>query len=321
LPDLIDGIDAEILKTLLMESRTSFTEIAKNCKITVGAVRARYKRLWKTGIIKGEIMLVNPFSLGYEYISLIRIRTTKADEEKAIESLKRNNQTKLLGRKFENYNIHFHVALHTIEELSKIQRDLEANPLIKHSDFSIWSDTITPEKPENLLGKPFSGKIEHKPITIKQTEKKMDETDRQIAKILSQKARTPFSNIARQLGISTKKVMQRYKKLRENVLTLSTIVVDLNKLGYTAGVILLIRLVNKSKLPESLTQLLKIPNLIVLVKLVGNYDLFAYVVLKDFQEYFKMEEIINSIQNFEYVYFYLEQPSAWPPNNFCYLLR
>ena len=41
----IDQIDARIIKILLAESRTSFTDIAKECEISVSAVRMRYKHL------------------------------------------------------------------------------------------------------------------------------------------------------------------------------------------------------------------------------------------------------------------------------------
>jgi DNA-binding Lrp family transcriptional regulator len=83
----IDETDAKILRQLLRESRTSLTELAKICKITVGAVRMRYKKLWRIGLINGEIMQVNPQSLGYKCISDIGILTSLEDEKKVIEFL------------------------------------------------------------------------------------------------------------------------------------------------------------------------------------------------------------------------------------------
>jgi DNA-binding Lrp family transcriptional regulator len=59
----IDEIDAKMLKMLLLESRTSFTDIAAARAITVTAVRMRYKRLWKDGVIKAK-MLSNPHCWG-----------------------------------------------------------------------------------------------------------------------------------------------------------------------------------------------------------------------------------------------------------------
>ena len=54
-----------------------------------------------------------------------------------------------------------------------------------------------------------------KPIAANLKKVKLDETDIQIAKILTQKSRTPFIKIAEDLNISTKKVIQRYSKLKK----------------------------------------------------------------------------------------------------------
>jgi Lrp/AsnC family transcriptional regulator for asnA, asnC and gidA len=77
----IDEIDAKILRILLLESRTSFTDIAAECKITVTAVRMRYKRLWRDGVINGEKMLVNPHCLGYPYIADLGMVASVENEE------------------------------------------------------------------------------------------------------------------------------------------------------------------------------------------------------------------------------------------------
>lgn len=43
----IDEINAKILRMLLCEARTSFTQIAKECKISVNSVRNRFEQLKK----------------------------------------------------------------------------------------------------------------------------------------------------------------------------------------------------------------------------------------------------------------------------------
>ncbi len=83
----IDEIDAKILKILLAESRTSFTDIAKECKITVTAVRMRYKRLWKEGVINGEKILINPHCLGYRHIVDLLIMNDVENEKEVTKFL------------------------------------------------------------------------------------------------------------------------------------------------------------------------------------------------------------------------------------------
>ena len=87
-----------------------------------------------------------------------------------------------------------------------------------------------------------------------------------IARVLCRKYRTPFKKIAEQLDLSTKTVIQRYRKLRENLFTLSTVTLDLNKLGYKALVNLYIKVSNRSKVTEIYFQLLQIPNVIVIIR-------------------------------------------------------
>ncbi len=317
----IDEIDAKILTTLLRESRTTFTEIARECKISVAAVRMRYKHLWKTGIINGDIMLVNPRSLGYEYVSVIGVITAIENAEKTAEFLKSKLSIPSLMRPFGKYSVSVQLPFRNMEELSKVQRDLEANPLVKSVDVMLWTDSIIVEYPENLMIKPLIHRMDHQPMPIKESETLIDETDRKIAKILSHKSRTPFRKIAEQLSISTKSVIERYKKLRGNVLTLSSITVDLSKLGYAAGAFLIIKLTNKSKMPEVVAELLKVPNLIALVRYIGAYDLFAHVVFEDFQAYFKMTDEIRRIKHVDKIDIYVVPNfPSWPPNFFAFLL-
>jgi Lrp/AsnC family transcriptional regulator for asnA, asnC and gidA len=326
----IDEIDAKILKTLLKESRTSFTEIAKDCKLSIGAVRMRYKRLWKAGIIKGEMMLVNPHSLGYKYISDLGIETAVENENKVIEVLKSKPYIAHIVGPLGKYNFWAKVALHEIQQLAEILEDLESCSYIEQVEALIWVEAINVEHAENLVIGPLTSQNEQMCIqkpdennrkeARKQT--KIDEIDRKIATILSQNSRKPFMKIAAQLGISTKNVIQRYKRLRGNLLILSTIIIDPNKLGYKAMASLFIKVANKGKMPEILAQILQIPNLIVTIRLIGSYDLYAAVFLADFEELFKVTEQIRRIQNIKKTDIHLTpNVPVWPLNLFPSLLQ
>jgi Lrp/AsnC family transcriptional regulator for asnA, asnC and gidA len=323
----IDETDAKILKTLLKEARASFTEIANDCEISINSVRKRYKRLWKIGIINGAIMQVNPRSLGYKCIANIGITTDRDDESKVVEFLRSKPYTRVaFVNVFERTNIATIISLRDFEELSETMRDIEANPLIKHANAFVWNKTSGLDHPENLMLTPSAIRTEkntHQNTNTANLEKaKIDKTDRQIAKILSQNSRTPFTKIAKELNISTKNVIQRYNKLRENVLTSSTITVNLKKLGYNAAAHILIKVANRSKIPEVLTKLLQIPNLITLMEVFGGeYDLFPIIVLRDYEELTGLKEQMNKIQNIEHSDIILAKPYyAWPLNLFDSLL-
>ena len=324
----IDEIDAKILKTLLKESRTSFTEIAKDCKISVGAVRMRYKRLWKEGVINGEVMLVNPHSLGYKYISDLGITTAVENEKEVTKLLTRKPYISHMVGPLGKYNIWAKVALHDTQNLAEILEDIETIPHIKGVDALIWVEAINIEYPENLIIRPLTTNNEQKTTqripasNVEETQIQIDETDKKIATILSQNSRTPFRKIAEQLDISTKNVIKRYKRLRGNVLTLSAITVDLKKLGYNAMASVFVKAASRSKMAEIHAQMFQIPNLIVAIRLIGAYDLYAAIVFRDFEELFNAQEQIRRIQHIEKTDIFLTpNVPAWPLNLFPLLLQ
>lgn len=325
----IDEIDAKILVTLLKNARTSFTKIAKECGISVGAVRMRYKRLWKIGVIKGEITLVNPHTLGYRHICDLGIIIRIEHEQDVLKFLMDKPYISHIAGPLGKYDIWAKVALREDQNLAEILDDIEENPHIKSVDALVWAEAVNVEYPENLAiyhsrsEKPKMNYFNnYGRINAVTTKVKIDETDRKIAIILSQNSRMSFSKIAKQLDISTKNVIRRYKKLCKNVLTLPTIAVDLNKLGYNAMASGFIKAENRSKIPEIQTQLLRIPNLIVIIRLIGAYDLYVAIVLRDFSELFKAQGQIRRIVGIDKVDIYLTpNVPAWPLNLFPSLLQ
>lgn len=324
-PHKIDETDAIILRQLLRESRTSFTELAKTCGITVGAVRMRYKKLWKLGIINGEIMQVNPQSLGYNCIVDIGVLTRAEDQRKVIESLRNRPYIQYAIGVFGKFNLSLKVALSNMEQLSSILEELESNSGILEVGTMMWGEMVNVDHPENLTILPTSvftrsQSIPYNPMATRQPIE-MDAIDRKIAGILSKHSRTTFRKIAEQTGISTKNVIQRYRRLRGNVLTMSSITVNLSKLGYHATAFSFIKVASKSKLPEIYNQIIHMPNLIFSVKIIGPYDIAALAALQDFNALFQFKEQIRKIQGIEEFEFYLGPPEpCFPINLFQNLL-
>ncbi|MCW4018843.1 MAG: AsnC family transcriptional regulator [Candidatus Bathyarchaeota archaeon] len=322
----IDETDARILKRLLTEARTTFTEMAKECGISVSAVRVRFERLKKEGIITGEIMQINPKVIGYDFVADLGITTNVEDEEEGVEVLKVNRNTAMsCAAPFWKANIGTFVVLHSIEKLARIQEEIEANPHVKHLDTMIWVETTNMDHTENLVIHPTLTFDRQKPRSSEPPAAnhaciKIDETDRKIARSLVTDARRPFKKIAEELGISTKNVIQRYSKLRGNLLTLSTITVDLEKLGYSAMANVFVKVSNRSEIPTIYAKIMEIPNVIVTIRLIGQYDLRFMVALKDFEALFKVKEQIRRIQGIEKTEVIIHKPfTKWPLNVFASL--
>lgn len=321
----IDQTDAKILTLLLKEARTSFTQIARECGISVGAVRVRYVRLKKEGIIKGEIMQINPQSLGYKCVADLGILTAPEDEQEVRDFLKSKPYLPASYSHYGKYNLGAIIVLPSIDKLSKILEIVSTNPKVKRINALIWATTINMDHTENLtINSQVNQKKSHYAADLTTENNStvyLDNIDCEITKVLSQNARLPFSSIAKMLNISTKSVIQRYKRLRKNVLTISTITVDLKLLGYNALCHVFVKTADLSKMPEIQFKILQIPNTLLLVRLIGIYDLKALIAIDNFESLFNLPSQLYSIKGIEFFEIYPFKPfKSWPLNIFSSLI-
>ena len=138
------------------------------------------------------------------------------------------------------------------------------------------------------------------------SEPEMDKIDLAIVEKLTKDARMSFRKIAEQLGISPDTVMHRYAALQKGgAIRGSTIVINPKRIGYQATVVFLIDAVHAhtsstqaSSTADSsliLETLIHMPNIIVATKSVGDYDLLAIGVVKDFEHLVKVKNDIARI--------------------------
>ena len=127
----------------------------------------------------------------------------------------------------------------------------------------------------------------------------MDELDLAIIKMLTADARTSFRKIARDLNVSPDTVINRYTALqKEGAIRGSTIVLNSRKIGYHAMVVFLIDVSpahsSNSQIPPAdssqiLEKLIRMPNIIVATKSVGDHDLLAIGVVTGFEHLAKVK--------------------------------
>lgn len=120
----------------------------------------------------------------------------------------------------------------------------------------------------------------------------MDGIDLSIIKKLTDDARMSFRKIAKELGISPDTVINRYKTLREKgAIRGSTVVINPKKLGYHGMAVFMIDaspshiLANEATIDSLLIldKLIQMRNVILATKTVGDHDLLAISVVRDFE--------------------------------------
>jgi Lrp/AsnC family transcriptional regulator for asnA, asnC and gidA len=122
---------------------------------------------------------------------------------------------------------------------------------------------------------------------------KMDEVDLSIIERLTEDARMSFRKIAKELGVSPDTVINRYVKLQEKgVIRGSTVVINPKKIGYHGMAVFLIDaspshiLATEATIDSSLIleKLIQMRNIILATKTVGDHDLLAIAVARDFEQ-------------------------------------
>jgi len=149
----------------------------------------------------------------------------------------------------------------------------------------------------------------------------LDETDLEIAKILANDARISFRKIAAQLGISTKKVIKRYEKMRKDLLPNSSITLDLEKLGFIGQAAFCIKISYKNELEDIFEKIVQAPNVIVAIKHYGEFEITVIAPFKNFEELYKLNDEISKIEGIKEVEISINKPfNDWPPNLYAHLL-
>lgn len=110
----------------------------------------------------------------------------------------------------------------------------------------------------------------------------LDEVDKQILAILMKNAKTPYTDIAKQIPVSSGTVHVRMAKLEEaGIVTGATLTIDYAKLGYDISAFLGIYLDKSSFYEDVANQLKAIPEVVAAHYTTGIYSIFAKIICRD----------------------------------------
>jgi Lrp/AsnC family transcriptional regulator for asnA, asnC and gidA len=121
--------------------------------------------------------------------------------------------------------------------------------------------------------------------------KEMDETDLFIIKRMTEDARVSFRKIAKELGVSPDTVISRFRALQEKgVIRGSTVVLNPKKIGYKGMAAFMVDTSPTNIIGTEATQptvssiletVIKMPDIILATKTVGDHDMLAIAVIRD----------------------------------------
>lgn len=311
----IGKLDAEILRRLLMDGRTSYEELAEICKVSKNKVWKRCRSMEKRGIIKGATTQLNFGKFGYDAIVTLLIRVEPQQIEQAIETLEKVTLIRLYRQYNSLYNLRATATLRDLNELDSIKHVIrEKLPTINFKTY-VWVGIRTIPENLNLLGQ---NSVKHHRATGKVFTDRyvtnLDEEDVKIAEALRDQGRASFSEIARQVGLSTHTVIRRYESLKKNGVLKVSIQINPLKLGYFSLLDLNVAFTTMRDPSIDIVDLFsKIPDVVSITRTSGDFDLQVTAMTRDLKQVFGIQEEIARISGVTQIEASLRKtPDRWP---------
>jgi len=269
---ILDSKDKQILYQLDLNARQSFREIGKKVKLSKEVVNYRIRNMEKLGIIKGYHTVINMSTLGYMCNRMFfKLRNTPPEKEKEIINycIKSKNWWVVSADGYINLGIgSWEKDLKGIknareEFLDKYSQNIESFEQSTYLGFYIYRRAYLTNK-----------KIKESNVIEYIKEKKdFDLIDLKILEYISENARAPTINIAKDLSLAINTVTDRIKKMQEkNIIEAFRPTLDLSKIGYYWYKVSFI-LKENTKKKDLLNYFSMHPNIVFAFETTGKYNI------------------------------------------------
>ena len=138
----IDELDVSIIRALQKDARTSFADIAKECKVSIDTISKRFSKLVNTGVARGTTVLLNPKSFGYDCLASFGIRVDYPHVEDVVNFVEKIPEVVFCTSSMGRDNIFAIAVLKNVGRLSQVKEFIQSHPKISEVTVSIWVDDI-----------------------------------------------------------------------------------------------------------------------------------------------------------------------------------
>jgi DNA-binding Lrp family transcriptional regulator len=137
-----DEIDSIIVRSLMNDARSSLSKIAKECHLSVTAIKKRINKLEEKGIICKAVLTPNMASFGYPYSVFVGINMNSLTEDDVIRLIKNHNKIAGIEKTIGRYDLCLFIFSKSVEELNKLKNLLIQMEGVYNVDINIWGKTI-----------------------------------------------------------------------------------------------------------------------------------------------------------------------------------
>jgi len=294
-------IDKKIISMMDYNPRITFKELAKACHLSKDTIKYRINKLEKEKIILGYTCYIDYKKLGNQSYKLyFKINGTTEQKNALKEYLRKQKNVFAIFDSNGTWNFAVALFAKTHQEFNKIENSLleKFGEIITDRRFCtmieaklIHKNLLEIEKKDNLQEEySFWGEIENK---------KLDDIDKKIVKILHENSRESLVNISDKLKLSIDAVKNRINKLKENkLLYIYKTKINYEILGYDQYKLLLYPKTYSDETEEKIINFLKNnKNCINIIRTIGPWKIEAEFLSKKTNEIDKvLDELYNSFR-------------------------
>ncbi len=312
-PVKIDELDSKILKILLCNGRIPFDELAAECGTDKNRVWKRYNSLEKKGVITGATIQMNFGLFGFDALATLMLRVDFQLLDQTMQYIKEIPEIRAYKQYNSIYNIRAIAILQSLNDLDHIKEIIKHKlPTLGLKSY-VWTNVRN--IPENLYALRLRNEEKSPLKPISPTNNfDFDDIDLKIVQKLSVDGRASFSQIAKKIGVSPHTVINRYEKMRKVCAIKVSIQINANKLGYVAIVDFNIAFTSLGDLSNTIVdKLTMIPDIIIITKTTGDFDLQVTAMLRNLKELFDIQDKIAKIKGITHIEASARRiPEKWP---------
>jgi DNA-binding Lrp family transcriptional regulator len=136
----IDETDVAILRALQLDARTKYTDIAKQCGVSVDTIIKRFRKLRRNDLVKSTTILLDPRMFGREVIANFSIDAEPACIEEVIGFLDEQDGVVFATHSMGSYDV-FAVAMkRNMNEMNALKETIQSHTKVNDVQTNIWVD-------------------------------------------------------------------------------------------------------------------------------------------------------------------------------------
>ena len=147
----------------------------------------------------------------------------------------------------------------------------------------------------------------------------LDKIDRELLRELQKNPTESFLNVAKKIGISSPTVKRRFEALKsKGVITGSSILVDLSKIGFKGKAFLLVKTSKNYDFKNLVVTIKEIPNIFLISSMIGQFDILVMALVKNIEDVIKIVNQLKEIPGISEVNWVFTTDKQFPyTNEYC----